>query len=656
MPGAKQRHDDGNSQATLIIVSLRRGEDAQLLRLMAELLDVCAQADVLVVGGREATRSGKIVDSVSKLNPRIHWHEHETVSGCPEIEGIQWGLRRNYEHVVQMDGGFVHDPRSIPTLLERLTTADLAVGSRYCPRGAILSPSWVGRLCSRLAGFAARMFLGLTVRDGNSGLRAWRRSGLERIRWDRVDCSSATVHAESAYLASRVGLRITEVPILWVEGVKRTPRYLITRSGRLGRALIRLAGGRLFRGRHPALPAVPWTPVKEPKRILVLALGGIGDTVLGFAMFRRLRQTFPRSSMTALGMWPQSADLLKDLGIFDEVLDHHFQRESWWRSLCLTWRLRRCRFDISIQAFPANRFEYNALHWLIGARRRIGHDYLRGSHWTYLRWLLTDRVTQVLGTHNIHENLKLLECLGISQGAAIDPSLGPLAPEYRAYADDVLRSTERPIVGLHAGSSTYKNLHAKRWPPERFAEVARRLAGDFGCQPVLFEGPGDEDVCERIVAQCPSLCVLRAPSIRHTAALIQHCSLFVSNDTALAHLASALEVPTLMLVGPTDPCEIGPFSGKGTALAVAPNCAPCFRVSRRSLTCHHPEPFACMKIITVAAVLDEVWRLLKAQPSIRTQEVTRMTTVCGGQAGNQGQGIGPLVPLRLENRKAAAAW
>jgi len=101
--------------------------------------------------------------------------------------------------------------------------------------------------------------------------------------------------------------------------------------------------------------------------ILALCLGGIGDTVLAFAALRDLRRACPDDHITALTMWPQSADLLKDLGILDEVVQHNFQKDRYWRSLINTIQLRRQHYDVSILAFPSNRFEYNLLTRLIGA-------------------------------------------------------------------------------------------------------------------------------------------------------------------------------------------------------------------------------------------------------------------------------------------------
>src|ERR1043166_9357613 len=88
------------------------------------------------------------------------------------------------------------------------------------------------------------------------------------------------------------------------------------------------------------------------RKILVHCLGGIGDTVLAFAALRDLRQACPDDYIVVLTMWPQAADLLGDIGIFDEVIQHHFQKDRYWRSLLVTLALRMRGFDVSILGFP----------------------------------------------------------------------------------------------------------------------------------------------------------------------------------------------------------------------------------------------------------------------------------------------------------------
>jgi len=346
---------------------------------------------------------------------------------------------------------------------------------------------------------------------------------------------------------------------------------------------------------------------EEPRHILLLCLGGIGDCVLSFPALRDLRRARPDDHITALAMWPQSADLLRDLGIFDEVLQHNFQQARWWRSLGAALRLRRRRYDDCILTFPTNRFEYNALAYLLGARRRFGHNYVRGGDIENLRFLLTDRIEQQAGRHVVDENRALVaRFTGTLPNGQADTRLGPLAPRYHHEATRMLGHLREPLLGIHAGSSSYKGLALKRWPAERFGELCRRARRQLGLQPVVFGTPEDIELKLQMQAHCPEVFLAHGETIRHTAALIARCAALVSNDSALAHVASALDVPVVMLCGPTDPNEVKPYTSAGRVLNVELGCSPCFRVGRAPMRCTHVVTQGCMKGISVAQVLTAV--------------------------------------------------
>ncbi len=343
------------------------------------------------------------------------------------------------------------------------------------------------------------------------------------------------------------------------------------------------------------------------RRVLAMCLGGIGDTILSFAALRDLRRGCPNDHLTALVMWPQAAELISDLGVFDEVHQHHFQRERLYRSAWAALRERNRSYDASILAFPANRFEYNALAWLVAARRRLGHTYLRGSDAANLRFLLTDRIQQTSGRHVVDENRALVaNYLGRAVDELADTRLGPLDPIFHHQAERMLAHLPRPLIGIHAGSSAYKGLDTKRWPIERFGELCRRVQYELGLQPLVFGNPDEFDLKLRIQELCPQVFFAHGPSIRHTAALLGRCDVFVSNDSALAHLASAVEVPTMMLCGPTHPGEVGPYGHPHRALTSDVACSPCFQVGRAPMRCVNPEPRRCLKEISVDRVLDAI--------------------------------------------------
>lgn len=364
----------------------------------------------------------------------------------------------------------------------------------------------------------------------------------------------------------------------------------------------------------------------EGRRILVLCLGGIGDTVLAFSALRDLRRACPEDHLTALTMWPQSKDLLEDLGIFDEVLQHNFQKERYWRSLRTALELRRRCFDVSILAFPANRCEYNIVSRILGAGRRYGHTYLRGGDFENFRFLLTDTVTQIPGRHVVEENRELVaRFTGMPPARVAETRLGALAACYHHDAARMLAHLPRPLVGIHPGSSSFKGLTTKRWPVERFGELCHRIEREIGATPVVFGNPDEIDLKLRIQRLCPQIFFAHGPTIRHTAALMSRCSGFVSNDSALAHLAAAAGVPVAMICGPTDGNEVGPYGGRGCVLSADTGCSPCFRVGRQPMKCTHPNFQACLKGVSVGQVLDVVGSFLSSSIIPEYSKVRRET-------------------------------
>lgn len=350
------------------------------------------------------------------------------------------------------------------------------------------------------------------------------------------------------------------------------------------------------------------------RRVLVLCLGGIGDTILGLAALRDLRRACPSDHLTALAMWPQSAELLSDLGLFDEVLQHNFQRAGYWPSLRMARRLRQARYDASLLLFPANRFEYNLLCRLIGTPQRFGHEYLRGGNTANLRFLLTHRVGQLQGRHTVDENRALVAAFtGRPPAAAADIRLGPLATEYHHFAAGMLGHLDRPLIGIHAGCTVYKGHAARRWPAERFGALCHRLIA-AELQPVLFGMPDEIDLKLRIQADCPRAFFAHGPSIRHTGAMISRCTAFVSNDSGLAHLAAAVEVPVVMICGPTATWSIGPRSAGSAVIRSSLPCSPCFLVSRRPVRCTHATYQACLHAVQVEPVFEALQRIVARQP------------------------------------------
>ena len=158
--------------------------------------------------------------------------------------GFAWAMERDFEVVVGMDADLSHDPDVLPSLLGRVEEgADLVVGSRYVPGGAI--PKWPAhrRALSRWGNAYATGLLRLPVSDATSGYRAYRTSMLRRIDLDRVRANGYGFLIEMVYRVARKGGTIAEVPIVFVDRERDGSKM----SGRIvaeAMALVTLWGAR----------------------------------------------------------------------------------------------------------------------------------------------------------------------------------------------------------------------------------------------------------------------------------------------------------------------------------------------------------------------------------------------------------------------------
>ncbi|MGA8341535.1 MAG: glycosyltransferase family 9 protein, partial [Candidatus Sulfotelmatobacter sp.] len=106
---------------------------------------------------------------------------------------------------------------------------------------------------------------------------------------------------------------------------------------------------------------------------------------------------------------------------------------------------------------------------------------------------------------------------------------------------------------------------AKRWPAERYGEVARRLAG-MGICPLINCGPGEEDLFRAVLAASGGTAKPTSGSITELIALTRRARLFIGGDTGPLHLAAALRVPVVGIYGPTDPARNGPYGTRSIVL------------------------------------------------------------------------------------------
>jgi dolichol-phosphate mannosyltransferase len=145
--------------------------------------------------------------------------------GAAYRAGFRWGLDEGYEALVEMDSDLSHDPAALPSLLVTLdAAADLVIGSRYVPGGAIPEWSWHRRFLSRWGGRYSAGMLGLAVNDPTAGYRAYRATMLRQIDLDEIESEGYTFQIEMTYAVVQRGGRIVEVPISFTDRVRGTSK------------------------------------------------------------------------------------------------------------------------------------------------------------------------------------------------------------------------------------------------------------------------------------------------------------------------------------------------------------------------------------------------------------------------------------------------
>ena len=155
--------------------------------------------------------------------------------GTAYITGFKWAVDHGYDYIFEMDADFSHNPEDLPRLYEACAVggADLAIGSRYCNGISVIN--WpIGRvIMSYYASVYVRTILGMRVYDTTAGFKCYKRKVLETIDLDNIRMKGYGFQIEMKYSTYRLGFKIQEVPIIFVDRKEGTSK---TSSGIFGEA------------------------------------------------------------------------------------------------------------------------------------------------------------------------------------------------------------------------------------------------------------------------------------------------------------------------------------------------------------------------------------------------------------------------------------
>jgi heptosyltransferase-2 len=325
----------------------------------------------------------------------------------------------------------------------------------------------------------------------------------------------------------------------------------------------------------------------EIKSILFLRHDRIGDMVQSTAALKALRKGYPRTKIVVLASKSNHEILIHNPNI-DEILIYkgisRFIRE-----------IRPRRFDLVIDSFVTYELRQALMAYLSGGKYRIGFE--EGGREVFFN---VNGPTASLPKQMVDHLLDLVELLG-GKRKGCEPEVFLSDTEIQ-WATEALAekkiSAGKLTIAIHPGAY----YPSQRWPAERFGELARRIL-DQGEAKVILIGSSDEEGLLEVVKKSvgEEIQIFSCDSIRKFVALLSRCKLLICNNSGPMHIAAALNVPTVSMIGPTVTPLWLPYGENNVVINKALPCSPC----NRAVCKEH----GCMELISV----DEVFEAVETQ-------------------------------------------
>jgi len=336
-------------------------------------------------------------------------------------------------------------------------------------------------------------------------------------------------------------------------------------------------------------------------RILIRGVNWVGDTVLSYPAVQQLKTFFPKSHLAVL-VPSYLVDLWKTFPYVDEIIP--FQKKagigSLWEDLNLSQSLKERNFGLAVILPRSFR---SALHiFLARIPIRVGY---RGEWRSLFLTHGIHRTQEVLRGHRVYYYQKLIEPFGTIESPP-SPQIF-LREEDRKWADRMLQDLGlpegKPLIGMNP-AATYGL--AKCWEPGRFGELGRKLVDHWGAKILLFGKEGERPIVYGILRHLngKGIDLTGKTGLLQLAALLERCTLLVTNDTGTMHVAAAVGTPVVALFGSTLPLTTGPWGEGHVVIKKDISCSPCWK-----RVC--PTDHQCMEQITVDEVEGVVDRKLE---------------------------------------------
>ncbi len=400
----------------------------------------------------------------------------------------------------------------------------------------------------------------------------------------------------------------------------------------------------IFWRKHLARNGQPTNTLATPSNIIIFRLDQLGDLVLTTPLFRELKRLYPNSRCTVVVQPAYRAILTTNRNV-DEILP--------LRQVSAKWLPARLRGLVSALWFFANHLRHRQFSMAISPRwgvdeslatmlcvltnagLRVGYSEHESAEKRRIN-LGLDAAFDVLVPrgplrHEVDLNLAIVEVLG--RGAVSDRRLDiQLTANDRQFANELLQHHDqhRTLVAIGIGA----RAPGRQWPLQRYCECIARLNQLRMVQPVIVGSSEEQSDASALSAMLPvPSYILSGVPLRATCAVLQRCDLFLGNDSGAAHLAAAVDCPTIVV---SRHPRGGDPAHPNSPVRFAPRCSR-YRVVQPShgapgceLACRPSQPH-CINLVTTEMVVAAALELLHEPVGLtNTYEIQRLKNRTAG--------------------------
>ena len=205
-----------------IIIIPTYNEKENIEKIIRAVFSLEGEYHIIIIEDNSPDGTGQIVKRLQKEFPERLFMIERTGKqglGTAYIEGFKWSIGHDYDYIFEMDADFSHNPEDVPRLYEACAKdgADVAIGSRYCNGISVIN--WpIGRvIMSYFASVFVRKVLDMKIYDSTAGFKCYKRKVLETIDLDNIRMKGYGFQIEMKYSAYKLGFKIKEVPIIFVD-------------------------------------------------------------------------------------------------------------------------------------------------------------------------------------------------------------------------------------------------------------------------------------------------------------------------------------------------------------------------------------------------------------------------------------------------------